>query len=29
MAVSTREEPIEALRIKPTKKTANKKSVCA
>jgi AcrR family transcriptional regulator len=25
MAVSSREEPIEALRIKPTKKTANKK----
>jgi AcrR family transcriptional regulator len=25
MAVSTREEPIEALRIKPTKKPANKK----
>jgi hypothetical protein len=25
MAVSTRGEPIEALRIKPTKKTANKK----
>ena len=25
MAVSTRGEPVEALRIKPTKKTANKK----
>jgi hypothetical protein len=25
MAVSTQGEPIEALRIKPTKKTANKK----